>query len=434
MTIQGSIAALWLMAVVPAQALAASVTALADTGTFKPDEMAVDRVTGDIYLTGHADGSSSLSIVRVVPGSLPLFIYTDLPASNSGSLTSTNGFTIDGSSRLWWNNANAGPGFLTEVSRAAANGGFSIFRSSPTDDLDSLSWSGTSVFAAHYAGSLYEATVTSNIVLLNPLGVYRETSHLAIVGDGPYLYVLDMYGAYRRNPDGSVTELALQSGFRLNGSRAAVGGGFLYALEKDGTGFWQIPTSGGTPTRISDPAFGHLQSVGYFQGAVYLADDGDTHGRIWRVESALVVPAGPKGPAGPAGDTGPRGPPGPSGPAGATGAAGADGQSVRAVALAPTDARCAGAGGYEVLQHDPVTGIDAAVGVVCNGLQGAQGARGPAGPQGPQGSPGPAFPGQVVEVVSGSPAPPGFTLIGVGKQKVKDGSNSWILVDVYRKD
>src|SRR6266436_6778198 len=245
-----AIRAAFLAVATAAPAFPASVTPFVDLGVYAPDEMTIDRATGEIYLTAHASGSSTLSIVKATPTNLTT-VYSSLPATTGGDLQYTNGFTIDDSNnRLWWNNANAGPGSATELSRAPATGG-AITRNSPADDLDSLSWSGTTLYAAHYAGSLYS------------------------VDDG---------GAYRRNADGTFTNLvSAPTLFRTNSSRAAVGGGYLYALDsRSSNGYWQIPSSGGTPTFIADGAFTFLQAIGYSNGSVYVSDSGNgTGGHVW---------------------------------------------------------------------------------------------------------------------------------------------------------
>ncbi len=271
-----AIRAAFLAVATAAPAFPASVTPFVDLGVYAPDEMTIDRATGEIYLTAHASGSSTLSIVKATPTNLTT-VYSSLPATTGGDLQYTNGFTIDDSNnRLWWNNANAGPGSATELSRAPATGG-AITRNSPADDLDSLSWSGTTLYAAHYAGSLYSVSSSGALTFL---GFHRSTSHLAIAGDGAILYVVDDGGAYRRNADGTFTNLvSAPTLFRTNSSRAAVGGGYLYALDsRSSNGYWQIPTSGGTPTFIADGAFTFLQAIGYSNGSVYVPDSGNGTG------------------------------------------------------------------------------------------------------------------------------------------------------------
>ncbi len=125
---------------------------------------------------------------------------------------------------------------------------------------------------------------------------------------------------------------------------------------------------------------------------------------------------GPQGETGPQGTMGPEGPQGPIGPMGARGPqgpTGAQGNSVQATALAPTDTRCVGNGGFEVFEHDSITGQEVSQGVICNGAvgpqgpagaQGPQGVAGPTGPQGPQGDLGPV--GATGPVGPGGPAGP----------------------------
>ena len=171
-----------------------SVTSVVNTGSFNINEMSLDPTNGDIYLNGYDSGSSELSIVKITSGSLTM-LYSPLPGTTGGNLTYTNGFAVH-AANLWWNNANAGPGFATELSSAAKVGGGPITRRSPTDDLDSLSSDGTTLFTAYYAGSLYTVTSSGG---LNYIGFHRGTVHLAIAADSGVLYVVDDGGAYRRD-------------------------------------------------------------------------------------------------------------------------------------------------------------------------------------------------------------------------------------------
>ena len=98
---------------------------------------------------------------------------------------------------------------------------------------------------------------------------------------------------------------------------------------------------------------------------------------------------GAQGPQGVTGTAGPSGPTGPPGAAGSPGAKGDSGNSVHASPLGQSDTRCVGAGGYEVFEHETVTGLDISVGLICNGVAGAQGLRGAQGETGQQGLPGP---------------------------------------------
>ena len=221
-----------LMMMVSASALADTVAAspVANTGTYTPNEMAIDRATGEIYLNGFPSGSTTLSIVKVTGGSLTT-LYATLPGTIGGNLQYTNGFAVDGSNQLWWNNANAALSSATEFSRAPTSGAGPITRNSPGDDEDSLTWSGTTLFTAYYAGTLYSVTSTGD---LNYLGFHRWTSHLALASEGSILYVIDDSGAYKRNADGTFTDIiSVANTYRTNGSRATVGGGYLYALDRN---------------------------------------------------------------------------------------------------------------------------------------------------------------------------------------------------------
>ena len=117
----------------------------------------------------------------------------------------------------------------------------------------------------------------------------------------------------------------------------------------------------------------------------------------------ILIP-GPPGPPGPAGVPGPEGP---AGVPGLDGAAGPQGPA----------------------------GISGAQGPA--GPQGAPGPQGPIGSQGPTGPTGPQgvglFPGALVMVTSGAPAPSGgYVLVGSYKMTPKTG-NPALSVDVYRK-
>jgi hypothetical protein len=122
---------------------------------------------------------------------------------------------------------------------------------------------------------------------------------------------------------------------------------------------------------------------------------------------------------GPPGAPGPAGPAGPEGPAGLPGLDGAAGPQGPAGAIGPQGP--AGATGLQ-------------------GPAGPSGAQGPAGPQGLQGPAGPTgpqgvglFPGALVMVTSGAPAPSGgYVLMGSYKMTPKVGSPA-LSVDVYRK-
>lgn len=129
------------------------VTSVVNTGTFNNDEMSIDPANGDIYLTGKPAGSPYIAVSRVTGSSLTT-LYATLPGTTGGDLQYTNGFAVFGAN-LWWNNANAGPGFATEISRAPKAGGGPITRGSPTDDLDSLSSDGTTLYTAHYLSLIH---------------------------------------------------------------------------------------------------------------------------------------------------------------------------------------------------------------------------------------------------------------------------------------
>ncbi|MEA2736205.1 MAG: hypothetical protein QOE14_2656 [Humisphaera sp.] len=257
------------------------VTSVANTGSYTPDEMTVDRANGEIYLLGFPSPSAFASVVKVSGGGVTT-LYSTLPGTTGGNLTYSNGFAVDGVN-LWWNNANSGPGGNTELSRAPKTGAGPITRTSPANDLDSLSYGGTALYSAHYAGSLYSVTPTGG---LTGLGFYRSTSHLTLAGDGGSLYVADDTGAYVRNPGGTFTNIiAAPSTYRTNGSRLAVSDGYLWALDRTNfNGFWQIPIGGGAATFITDPAFTDLRSIGYYNGDVFVADTGGAGaGNVWQV-------------------------------------------------------------------------------------------------------------------------------------------------------
>jgi hypothetical protein len=251
------------------------VTSVINTGTYNADEMTIDRVNGDIYLDGTSTVGGNYSVVKVNGGSLTT-LYSPLPATTGGNLTYTNGLAVD-TSQLWWNNANAGPGSNTEISRAPKTGAGPITRNSPADDLDSFAYDGTTLYTAYYAGILYSVDGSGN---LNNLGFYRGTSHLALAADLGTLYVADDSGTYSRSPGGTFSNITnVANTYRTNGERLAVGGGSLWALDRNNlNGFWQIPLVAGSPTFYTDPSFVNLKSIGYFNGQVFLADSGEVSG------------------------------------------------------------------------------------------------------------------------------------------------------------
>jgi hypothetical protein len=169
----------------------------------------------------------------------------------------------------------------------------------------------------------------------------------------------------------------------------------------------------------------------------------------------VAGPTGPTGPQGPQGVPGPPGTTGPQGPAGPPGVQGATGPQGPAGPAGPTGPR--GAQGETGLQGLPgpagpqgATGVQGPQGAIgpqgsagATGAQGPQGPVGPTGPQGPQGVTGPTgpqgeglFPGSLLLLPAGSPAPAGYTLVGTFEMASSDffrWRNS-LKVDVYRRD
>ena len=183
--------------------------------------------------------------------------------------------------------------------------------------------------------------------------------------------------------------------------------------------------------------------------------------QVWEpLGSGSIGATGPTGPVGPAGAngapgaTGPQGPPGPAGAQGPTGALGPQGPKGDTGPLGPQGPK----GDTGPLGPQGIQGPQGAL-----GLPGATGAAGIQGPVGPTGAVGPQGPkgdlgatgatgpqgaigpqgvsglslvpsGFIIEMAHGSIAPAGFTLVGVGKAKIKDGTGSSIAVDVYIKN
>lgn len=283
-----TLAALMLCITASASVLAGpfSLGMVANTGGFDPDEMAIDRNTGQIYLMGFKAGDSLLSVAKVSGGGINYLYNSPLPGTQ-GPLPYTNGFMVEGTT-LWWNNANAGPGFATELSRAPTSGSGPITRNSPTDDLDSLAWSGTVRWAAYYAGTLYNLNASGG---LSGGWFYRGTSHLAIAAEGAELFVVDDHGAYKRTAGGAFVNINNNANlYRTNGSRLGVGDGYLWALDRAmDNGFWRISLADGSQTWFTDPNFLHLNSIGFYNGSVYLDDTGDAgDGRVWQVTFGAV--------------------------------------------------------------------------------------------------------------------------------------------------
>ena len=108
------------------------------------------------------------------------------------------------------------------------------------------------------------------------------------------------------------------------------------------------------------------------------------------------------GPPGPQGEVGPQGPAGPQGPQGVPGSAGATGPQGAPGPIGPA------------------------------GPQGPQGLRGPVGAVGPQGEG--LFPGSMVMIATGSPAPTGYDFVGTYSLVSAAPPRGVVLnVDVYRK-
>lgn len=270
------------------------VVPVVDTGLFNIFEMSLDPATGGIYVNGFVSGSSQLSIHAVAGASLtPL--YSPLPGTSGGNLTYTNGFAVHGSA-LWWNNANSGSGTATEISKASSAGGGTITRTSPANDLDSLASDGTTLFTAHYAGSL--SSVTSDGTLIS-LGIHRSASHLALAAEGGVLYVADDTGIYRRNANGSYTDFhSAANRYLTNGSRLGVGGGYVYALDRNThNGFWKIDQVTGTATFTTDPNFTNLNAIAYYNGDLYVSDTGElaaqpnVSGHVWKISNGFTLSA-----------------------------------------------------------------------------------------------------------------------------------------------
>jgi len=70
MSFQWAIRAALLAAAAAAPAYPVSVTPFVNMGGYSPNEMTIDRATGDIYLSATAGSSSTLSIVKVTAGNL----------------------------------------------------------------------------------------------------------------------------------------------------------------------------------------------------------------------------------------------------------------------------------------------------------------------------------------------------------------------------
>lgn len=121
-------------------------------------------------------------------------------------------------------------------------------------------------------------------------------------------------------------------------------------------------------------------------------------------------PPGPEGPQGPQGLPGVQGEPGPQGPQGVPGETGPQGIQ--------------GAPGAAGLQGEPGP----------QGVAGPAGAVGPIGPTGPVGPQGVGlFPGALVMVARGTPAPTGYTYVGAVELDRANGPGK-VVLDVYRRN
>jgi hypothetical protein len=166
--------------------------------------------------------------------------------------------------------------------------------------------------------------------------------------------------------------------------------------------------------------------------------------------------AGPQGPQGEKGDTGATGPAGPQGPQGERGRRGAQGETGATGPQGPQgETGAAGAVGPQGEKGE--TGATGPAGPQGpQGERGARGARGdkgdtgaagpqgPAGPQGAVGPQGPAgpqgeglFPGALLMLPAGSPAPGNYTFVGTFELTPSGGSRGrggMVAVDVYRRN
>jgi len=269
------------------------VTSVVNTGLYNVFEMSIDPADGGIYVDGYPSGSTQLSVQKVSGASL-VSLYATMPGTSGGNLPYTNGFTIHGNN-LWWNNANSGPGSATELSQTPKTGG-AITRNSPFDDLDVLASDGTTLFTAHYAGSLF---TVNGVGALTGLGSRRGTSHLTMAAEAGILYVADDSGIYRRNTNGSFTDMvSASSRYLTNGGRMAVGGGYLYVLDRNvHNGYWKLDKVTGAGNFIADPSFTYLNSIGYQGGTIYVSDAGEAPGQtnltghIWKSETGYTLSA-----------------------------------------------------------------------------------------------------------------------------------------------
>jgi hypothetical protein len=173
-------------------------------------------------------------------------------------------------------------------------------------------------------------------------------------------------------------------------------------------------------------------------------------------ETGAAGPQGPQGEKGDTGATGPAGPQGPQGPQGERGRRGAQGETGATGPQGPQgETGAAGAVGPQGEKGE--TGATGPAGPQGpQGERGARGARGdkgdtgaagpqgPAGPQGAVGPQGPAgpqgeglFPGALLMLPAGSPAPGNYTFVGTFELTPSGGSRGrggMVAVDVYRRN
>ena len=102
-SIKWAIRAALVAAVTATPALSASVTSFVNLGGYRPDEMTIDRATGDVFLTVYASGSTKVSIVKATAGNLTT-VYASLPGTTGGDLEwadpSTLGSALEGRREL----------------------------------------------------------------------------------------------------------------------------------------------------------------------------------------------------------------------------------------------------------------------------------------------------------------------------------------------
>jgi hypothetical protein len=208
---------------------------------------------------------------------------------------------------LFWVDPNSGPGTGTEVRRAPVNGSGPqtvIYNAgSPLVEGSGIATNGTALFVAdEVRGRVFRMNFDgSGFTQLgnDRYGGFFDEEHLnTIAVSGGVVYIADSGKAgFGDTPPqivsipetgGTFTTLfsGTLPGFAPQG--IAVGDGRIFLT--NGSDILQMPLTGGTPTLFaSDPRFGRLGELTYFNHSLYVTDLSSSTGvKVWQVEVSSV--------------------------------------------------------------------------------------------------------------------------------------------------